>query len=80
MTASSPGTSRFCRTERVLPTDEEYLLALADAMREEYQAIVDAGFILQIDDPRCSRRLRLHGPRHERSRTTASASRCASRR
>jgi len=29
-----------------------YLTALADAMHVEYQAIVDAGFILQIDDPR----------------------------
>jgi 5-methyltetrahydropteroyltriglutamate--homocysteine methyltransferase len=32
-------------------TDEEYWHALADAMRSEYQAIVDAGFLLQIDDP-----------------------------
>ena len=33
-------------------TDEEYLFAIAEAMREEYRAIVDAGFLLQIDDPR----------------------------
>ena len=33
-------------------TDEEYLFAIADAMHEEYQAIVDAGLLLQIDDPR----------------------------
>jgi 5-methyltetrahydropteroyltriglutamate--homocysteine methyltransferase len=33
-------------------TDEEYEQALADALREEYRAIVDAGFIVQIDDPR----------------------------
>lgn len=33
-------------------TDEEYLYAIADAMHEEYRAIVDAGFLLQIDDPR----------------------------
>jgi 5-methyltetrahydropteroyltriglutamate--homocysteine methyltransferase len=33
-------------------TDEEYLFAIAEAMREEYRAIVDAGFVLQIDDPR----------------------------
>ncbi len=33
-------------------SDEEYEQALADALREEYRAIVDAGFILQIDDPR----------------------------
>jgi 5-methyltetrahydropteroyltriglutamate--homocysteine methyltransferase len=32
-------------------TDEEYLFALADAIKHEYKAIVDAGFILQIDDP-----------------------------
>jgi 5-methyltetrahydropteroyltriglutamate--homocysteine methyltransferase len=34
------------------PTDEEYLFAIADAMHEEYRAIVDAGLVLQIDDPR----------------------------
>jgi 5-methyltetrahydropteroyltriglutamate--homocysteine methyltransferase len=33
------------------PSDEEYLEAMAEAMREEYLAIIDAGFILQIDDP-----------------------------
>jgi 5-methyltetrahydropteroyltriglutamate--homocysteine methyltransferase len=33
-------------------TDEDYLFAIAEAMREEYRAIVDAGFLLQIDDPR----------------------------
>jgi 5-methyltetrahydropteroyltriglutamate--homocysteine methyltransferase len=33
-------------------TEEEYLVAIADAMHEEYAAIVDAGFVLQIDDPR----------------------------
>ena len=32
-------------------TDEEYIFALADALREEYLAVVNAGFILQIDDP-----------------------------
>jgi 5-methyltetrahydropteroyltriglutamate--homocysteine methyltransferase len=32
-------------------TDEEYLFALADSIRHEYKAIVDAGLILQIDDP-----------------------------
>jgi 5-methyltetrahydropteroyltriglutamate--homocysteine methyltransferase len=32
-------------------TDEEFIFALADALREEYLAIVNAGFILQIDDP-----------------------------
>lgn len=32
-------------------TEEEYIFALADAMKTEYEAVVDAGFILQIDDP-----------------------------
>jgi 5-methyltetrahydropteroyltriglutamate--homocysteine methyltransferase len=33
-------------------TEEEYLFAIAEAMRDEYRAIVDAGLLLQIDDPR----------------------------
>jgi len=33
------------------PSDEAYVFAIAEAMHEEYQAIVDAGFILQVDDP-----------------------------
>jgi 5-methyltetrahydropteroyltriglutamate--homocysteine methyltransferase len=32
-------------------TREELLTALADAMHEEYQAIIDAGFLIQMDDP-----------------------------
>jgi 5-methyltetrahydropteroyltriglutamate--homocysteine methyltransferase len=32
-------------------TDEEFVFAIADALREEYRAVTDAGFILQIDDP-----------------------------
>jgi 5-methyltetrahydropteroyltriglutamate--homocysteine methyltransferase len=32
-------------------TEEEFLFALADALREEYRAVVAAGFILQVDDP-----------------------------
>jgi 5-methyltetrahydropteroyltriglutamate--homocysteine methyltransferase len=32
-------------------SEEEYIFALADAIKHEYKAIVDAGFILQIDDP-----------------------------
>jgi 5-methyltetrahydropteroyltriglutamate--homocysteine methyltransferase len=31
--------------------DEKFVFALADALREEYRAVTDAGFILQIDDP-----------------------------
>ena len=44
------GPSGFGRNE-YFKTDEEYLNAVAEAMREEYLGIVDAGFILQVDDP-----------------------------
>ena len=37
---------------RFYRTDEEYEHALADALHQEYRAIVDAGFVLQVDDPR----------------------------
>jgi len=33
------------------PTDEAFIYAIADVLHPEYQAVVDAGFILQIDDP-----------------------------
>ena len=32
-------------------SEEEYLTGVGDALREEYRAIVDAGLILQVDDP-----------------------------
>jgi 5-methyltetrahydropteroyltriglutamate--homocysteine methyltransferase len=50
MTAVAPGS--FGREQnRYYRTQEEFLFAIADAMRVEYRAIVDAGFVLQIDDP-----------------------------
>jgi 5-methyltetrahydropteroyltriglutamate--homocysteine methyltransferase len=36
---------------RYYATEEEYVFAIAEALKTEYKAIVDAGFILQIDDP-----------------------------
>jgi 5-methyltetrahydropteroyltriglutamate--homocysteine methyltransferase len=42
---SGAGSNAYYRT------DEEYLHAVADAMRVEYSAIVEAGFLVQIDDP-----------------------------
>ena len=36
---------------RYYASDEEYLVAVADALREEYRAIIDAGLVLQVDDP-----------------------------
>jgi 5-methyltetrahydropteroyltriglutamate--homocysteine methyltransferase len=50
--AVAPGTIELQRRNEYYPTDEAYLFAIADAMREEYSAIVRAGFLLQIDDPR----------------------------
>ncbi len=50
--AVAPGTIEGQRPNEHYPTAEAYLFAIADAMRTEYQAIVDAGFVLQVDDPR----------------------------
>ena len=51
MSALSPGCFvRFFRNE-YYPTEETYMQAVADVMRREYQAIVDAGFVLQLDCP-----------------------------
>jgi 5-methyltetrahydropteroyltriglutamate--homocysteine methyltransferase len=46
----STSPSGFGRNEHY-PTHGEYLEAVAEALREEYLAIVDAGFLLQVDDP-----------------------------
>src|SRR2546427_185589 len=50
--AISPSNVEGRQDNAYYKTDEEYLFAIADAMREEYKAIVDAGFLVQIDDPR----------------------------
>jgi 5-methyltetrahydropteroyltriglutamate--homocysteine methyltransferase len=52
LTALSPTNVAPHYPNLYYPTEEQYLVAIADAMHEEYQSIVDAGFILQIDDPR----------------------------
>ncbi len=52
MTAISPSNLELYYENRYYASPEEYLAALAEAMRVEYKAIVDAGFVLQIDDPR----------------------------
>ena len=51
MPAASPGTIAQVMQNNYYPTQEAYLYALADAMRYEYQAIVAAGFIIQLDCP-----------------------------
>jgi 5-methyltetrahydropteroyltriglutamate--homocysteine methyltransferase len=51
MSAASPGlVSLFFRNDHY-PSQEAYLFAIADAMRQEYETLAAAGFILQIDCP-----------------------------
>src|SRR5215469_14858153 len=50
ITSVAPGS--FARRQnRYYASDEEFLQALGEAMREEYQAVIEAGFVLQLDDP-----------------------------
>jgi 5-methyltetrahydropteroyltriglutamate--homocysteine methyltransferase len=51
MTSPSPGQIGRFLQNRHYRTDEEYLYTLADVMKREYQAIVQAGFVLQVDCP-----------------------------
>jgi 5-methyltetrahydropteroyltriglutamate--homocysteine methyltransferase len=50
MTSVAPGSAARLRNVHY-KSDEAFIFACADAMREEYKAIVDAGLILQLDDP-----------------------------
>jgi len=51
MTSPSPGQIARYLKNRHYKTEEAYVYALADVMSREYKAIVDAGFILQLDCP-----------------------------
>ena len=51
MNAASPGLITAFQVNRFYPSHEAYLAALVDAMREEYETIVNAGFYLQLDCP-----------------------------
>jgi 5-methyltetrahydropteroyltriglutamate--homocysteine methyltransferase len=51
MNAASPGVIAVFQPNEYYPTHEAYLFALAEAMRPEYEAIVEAGLLLQIDSP-----------------------------
>jgi 5-methyltetrahydropteroyltriglutamate--homocysteine methyltransferase len=51
MTAASPGVISQFQPNQYYPDDAAYIQALAEAMREEYEAIYEAGFILQLDCP-----------------------------
>jgi 5-methyltetrahydropteroyltriglutamate--homocysteine methyltransferase len=52
VTAISPSNLELYYENRHYNSDEEYLAALGEAMRVEYLAVVETGFLLQIDDPR----------------------------
>lgn len=47
----SPSNVASWETNKFYATEEEFLFAIAEAMRVEYKAIIDSGFLLQIDDP-----------------------------
>jgi 5-methyltetrahydropteroyltriglutamate--homocysteine methyltransferase len=51
LNAASPGVVASFLPNRYYPSHEAYVQAVADAMREEYEAIVGAGFTVQIDCP-----------------------------
>ena len=51
MNAASPGVVTSFLPNAYYPTHDAYVAAVAAAMREEYEAIVGAGFVLQVDCP-----------------------------
>src|SRR6266853_2193108 len=51
MTAASPGLVPVFQNNRYYPSHEAYVEAIAAAMQHEYEAIVAAGFVLQLDCP-----------------------------
>jgi 5-methyltetrahydropteroyltriglutamate--homocysteine methyltransferase len=61
LTAIAPGTIEHWLHNEYYKTDEEFLFAIAEAMNEEYKAITDAGFLLQIDDPDLADAWQIHG-------------------
>ena len=62
MTAASPGVVALFFQNRYYPNQEAYLAAIADAMREEYRAIAEAGITLQLDCPDLAAGPSLHEP------------------
>ena len=51
MNAASPGVIALFQPNVYYPNNDSYLEALADAMQTEYESIVEAGFLLQLDSP-----------------------------
>jgi 5-methyltetrahydropteroyltriglutamate--homocysteine methyltransferase len=50
MPVAAPESARGVRLNRYYASDDAYLSAIGDALRTEYRAIVDAGFLIQLDD------------------------------
>jgi 5-methyltetrahydropteroyltriglutamate--homocysteine methyltransferase len=50
MAAVAPASVAPDRKDEYYKSDEDYVFAVAEALRDEYKAIVDAGLILQVDD------------------------------
>ena len=60
MPAVSPAQLAGWNRNEYYKTEEEFRIAIADALREEYKAIVDAGLVLQIDDPQLASHYTTH--------------------
>ena len=72
LTATAPASLEVYRRNRYYKTDEEYVFAIAEAMRVEYEAIAAAGLILQVDDawlPALWDRIGCHGADAFRARS-----------
>jgi 5-methyltetrahydropteroyltriglutamate--homocysteine methyltransferase len=50
LTSTAPASLEVYRNNVYYKTDEDYVFAIAEAMKVEYEAIVNAGFVLQVDD------------------------------
>ena len=60
MPAVSPAQLTGWNKNEFYRTDEEFRIAVADALHDEYQAIADAGLVLQIDDPQLASHYTTH--------------------
>jgi 5-methyltetrahydropteroyltriglutamate--homocysteine methyltransferase len=60
MPAVSPAQLAGWNKNQYYSTDEEFRVAIADALHQEYRAIVDAGLVLQIDDPQLASHYTTH--------------------
>jgi 5-methyltetrahydropteroyltriglutamate--homocysteine methyltransferase len=67
MPVVAPGMLATRHSNEFYKSDEEYYFAMAEVLREEYSAIIDAGFLLQIDDVSLPGRYRLLVPDGKRA-------------